>query len=239
MKCLVIDDEELARELVKSYISQIQDLEIVATCRNVLEAQKIMETTKIDLLFLDIEMPQITGIEFLKMLKTKPLCILTTAYTNYALEGYQMDIVDYLVKPFAFDRFYQAFVKAKEYWQLLEDKKSPSKKIAEVEKEYFFVKSGYKIIKIVFKNILFVKGLREYVQIFLKEDKIITLTSLSKLMDILPQNQFARVHKSYIINLEKIESIEGNVIEIENNSINIGKSYRKDFLENLNQFGLL
>lgn len=231
MNCIIIDDEVLARRLLIDYISKVEDLEAVAQFESPLQAQQILTTKKIDLLFLDINMPGITGIDFLKTLKEKPLTILTTAYSEYAIQGYELDVIDYLLKPISFERFYQSVNKATEYLKhgsILSRQQSDS-----IGNGYFYVKSDYKIIRIDFKDILFVEGLREYVQIYTNKNKIITHITMQKLSEILPYEDFFRIHKSHIVNMKQVKEIEGNLLKIEDYKLVISKGQRKELFDRI------
>lgn len=233
IQCLVVDDEALARKLLADYIGKIPDLELVATCENPIQAKKILSTETIDLLFLDIQMPGITGVEFLRTLKDKPLTIFTTAYSEYALEGYSLDVIDYLLKPIPFERFFQAVSKAQDY---LSYRKPEARKQADEKPEkqqYIFVKADYKIIKIRYEDILYIEGMKEYVRIHTTDRIITTYQSLQKLTEMLPAGIFVRVHKSFIVNMDKIDSIDNTVIIIEDEVIGIGRSYRDEFFRRI------
>ena len=239
IKCIVIDDETLARRLLKDHIGKIPELELVAQCENPLQARSEISKHKIDLMFLDIQMPEITGIDFLKTLKEKPLTILTTAYPDYALQGYELDVIDYLLKPISFERFYQAVNKALDYLQHRSAQTtivSSSEDVSDVyDKGYFYAKADYKIVRINFNEILFVEGLKEYVRIHTENKKIITYISLQKMTELLPDNYFFRIHKSYIVNLQKIDTIQGNLLTIKGQQISVSKSLRGEFIERINK----
>lgn len=224
INCLSIDDEKLARVLLKDYINQVSFLKDLGQFKNPIDALDILENERVDLVFLDIQMPEMTGIEFLKTLQKSPVIIFTTAYAEYAVEGYQFEVADYLLKPFSFDRFLQAVNKAKKFitWQ---QQNQP----ADV-KNYLVVKSDHRIFKIDYQDILYIEGLKEYVSIYTSENKrVITLMALKRLEDTLPAN-FIRVHKSYIVSFKKINALEGNQIIIGNHKIPIGKNYRSQVM---------
>lgn len=225
--CLVVDDEHPALKLLEDYISKMPELELVAKCDNALDANNILQDQPVDLMFLDIQMPDLTGLDFIKSLKRKPVIILTTAYSEYALEGYELDVTDYLLKPFSFERFMQAVNKAQELI-ILKKKEKTSIKTA---KDHIFVKADYKKVKVNFDDILYIEGLREYVSFFTKDKRIVTLEAMKNLEQILPADQFIRVHKSYIIPLKKVEAVVGNMLEIAGKNIPIGKSYREKVMK--------
>lgn len=227
-RCIAIDDEPLALTILKEYVSKVPFLEMSKTFTNPTEASQYIQNAKPDILFLDIQMPEIKGIDFIKTLAYKPIIILTTAYSDYALEGYNLDVVDYLLKPIPFDRFLQAINKAT---RLIEQ-------ITHVDnsegKNFIFVKVGYKSIKINLEDILYIEGLKEYVTIYTNGQKVLKLESLKNLEKILPENKFFRVHKSYIININKVKAYYGNTLEIDNKSVPVGRAY-KDIVNKLFQ----
>lgn len=229
-KCIVVDDEQLARKLLEEYIRKIPHLELVAQCRTPLEAIEILQNKQIDLMFLDIQMPELTGIEFLKTLNVKPAVIFTTAYSEYALEGYQLDVIDYLVKPFDFERFIKAVNKALDLVQL----KNASRNISSSSSDEFLtVHADYKIYKLKLDSIEYIEGLKEYVSYFTGEKRIIALESLKRLEEILPGDRFMRIHRSYIVPLQKIKSVEGNQVEIGDKKIPIGRSYKEEVMRKI------
>ncbi|MGB0521372.1 MAG: LytR/AlgR family response regulator transcription factor [Flammeovirgaceae bacterium] len=239
--CIVVDDEQLARALLESYIAKIPQLELVGLYKSPLEAMPMLQSGNVDLMFLDIQMPDLTGVELLKSLSDLPLTIFTTAYAEYALEGYSLGVVDYLLKPFSFGRFLQAANKALQQLKLEQGnhqevaQASPNDPIAShqtPEKDYLVVKADHKLHKLLFNDILYVEGLREYVAYYREADRIIALQSLKKLEELLPQHQFIRAHKSYIVAIEKVKSLDGNQLEMQNGKlIPIGKSYREEVLK--------
>jgi two-component system, LytTR family, response regulator len=238
IKCIVVDDEALARRLLKDHIGKIPDLELIATCESPFQARAEMTKQEVDLMFLDIRMPEITGIDFLKMLKKKPLTVFVTAYPDYALQGYELDVIDYLLKPVSFERFYQAVNKAIDYLSYKTAPK-PNLVIKEVEDLYengfFYVKADFQIVRIDFREILFVEGMKEYVQIHTENRKVMTHITMLKMCEILPSDAFMRVHKSYIINLQKIDRIQGNQLFIRGKQVFVSKSNRNDLLERINK----
>jgi DNA-binding LytR/AlgR family response regulator len=234
---MIIDDEALARRLLKDHIGKIPELELVSLCESPLQARAELVKQKIDLMFLDIQMPEITGIDFLKTLKIRPLTIFVTAYPDYALQSYELDVIDYLLKPVSFERFYQAVNKAIDYISyrtnnnpvLQKDENDP------YDKGYFYAKADYKIVRINFKDIIFIEGLKEYVQIYSENKKVITYISMQKMSEILPSKYFYRVHKSYIVNLQKIDTIQGNILTISGKQVPVSKSQKDEFLVRINR----
>ena len=233
-RCLLVDDEPLAIKLIESHIQKLDNLEIIGTCSNAMGAFEILRDKKIDLLFLDIQMPQITGIEFLKTLKNPPKVIITTAYRQYALEGYELDVVDYLLKPISFERFLKAVNKYYHYASKdIQVFSHPAGNEGE-SISFLDVSENKKIIRINLKDIRFIEGLNEYVGINTTDRRIVTKTSLSKIEDKLPSDQFMRIHKSFIVPLSKIRSFSSTTIEIDQKELPIGRSYKNMVMKTLN-----
>lgn len=232
VKCLIVDDEPLAVEVIKNHIAHISILEIVATCNRASEAFSVLKTKEIDLLFLDIKMPGITGIEFLKTLERPPKVILTTAYREYAIEGYELNIVDYLLKPIPFDRFLKAVNK------FINQAAELNKVIVNDEKEscdeFLFVKENKKVHKILLKDITYIESLKDYVKIHTPSKNIVTKYALSKLEQSLSENDFIRIHRSFIVGVNHIAGFTANCIEINNKELPIGRMYSKQVFEKLN-----
>lgn len=233
IKCIIVDDEFPARILLKEFIEKVPNLELVGNFKSGLEALPVIQNGGIDLMFLDIQMPDITGVNFLKMLTHKPLVVFTTAYSEYAIESYQLDVLDYLLKPFSFDRFMQAVGKA--MLRLAPAPQPATLKTEQTEddlspmKDLMLVKADHKIHRIKYNSIIYIEGLREYVTIFCENgEKIITLESLRNLEATLPTNMFMRIHKSYIVRIDKIKALYGSQLKIEGVQayIPIGKSYK-------------
>ncbi len=229
IRCLIIDDEPLAQRVVERYAENIPFLEIVAKCNSAIEAIDVLHNEMVDLLFLDINMPRLSGMDFLKTLKTPPLVIITTAYAEFAIQGYELDVVDYLMKPFAFDRFYKAIQKAEE---LLKSREVPHFEVKEAEKpddSFIFIKSSKKTYKVTLDDILYIEALGDYVKIFTTEKMIVSYQSLKNIETLLPSKLFPRVHKSFIIALSRVDLIEGNHVKIKDRMIPIGTNFKTDF----------
>jgi DNA-binding LytR/AlgR family response regulator len=224
-KCLIIDDEKLGRELIKSYLSQFPYLEIEAECNSAIDALQLIKDHHIDIMFLDINMPQLTGIELLRQHKKLPLTILCTAYSEYALESFELDVVDYLLKPIDNQRFKKAISKVMN--RLNPNIDNSDHIIDKKVKNFFFVKSDYKDIKIVISEIKYIEAMEKYVRIYTTSQKTMTLMSMSSIMEFLPLNQFFRIHRSFIINKNKIDLIEGNTVQIDQKKLPISKGNRK------------
>lgn len=248
MKCIAIDDEPLALNVMEDFIGKIPFLEFVRSCNSAFEAIEVLNSQKIDLVFLDINMPHLSGIDLLKSLEHQPLIIFTTAYSEFALDGYDMNATDYLLKPVAFSRFLKAVNKAFEIY-LLRNKAKSIEKITDISDDLgqMMVKADYKTQKIFFGNIIYIEGLKDYVKIFTKVPNqsksvkslrpVITKSTLLHLEEKLPEN-FLRIHKSFIINLSNIEVVENNKVIVEDKIIPIGNKYRKEFYERLDSFKL-
>ncbi len=225
LRCLAIDDEPLALELLEDNISQVPFLKLEGTCSNALEALKFLQTQSVDLIFLDIQMPGLTGLQFIQSLVEKPMIILITAYEKFALEGFNLDVIDYLVKPVPLDRFIKACNKAWELYNL----KNRKAETTQAEPEYFFVNVEYSLLKVEFADIKWIEGLKDYIKIHLKSSSkpIVTRMSMKSLEDELPASKFIRVHKSFIISIPCITSVRKNSVFIGNEEIPIGDNYKE------------
>jgi DNA-binding LytR/AlgR family response regulator len=225
MNCVIIDDEPLAREGIHNYAREIDFLRVAATCENAIELVGIMARQKVDLIFLDIQMPKMNGMDFLKITKDPPIVIITSAYPTYALERFQLNVLDYLLKPITFDRFFQASKKAKDYFQLLSGQGNTE------SKRYFFIKCESKYEKIFFDDILYIEGMQNYVRIYTEKGKYLTILTLKDIEQNLAGESFLRVHKSYIINTSKITSIEKHEITIQSACIPISRNFRNEVID--------
>jgi two-component system LytT family response regulator len=230
LKCLIVEDEPLARNLLTEYVKKISYLDLVDACSNPLIALEVLRNHPIDILFLDIQMPEITGITLLKSLQKKPLVILTTAYSEYALESYELDVIDYLLKPITFDRFLRAVDKANQRSISIRTN-TPEKTLPETPQPFVFVKDGTKLVKIRWDDILYVEGLKDYVTIHTSQQKVITLQRLKSLETQLPADKFVRIHHSYIIAIQAVDTIHKGEVQIGNVFIPISDSYKKAFKE--------
>ena len=234
IRVLIVDDEPLALDVLETYIGKIPDLQLVAKCANAIEANDCLQNESIDLMFLDIQMPQITGIEFIKTLKNPPLVVFTTAYSNYAIEGFELEALDYLLKPISFERFMKATNRAIERVKQNQTASTANEEI-DGKQEFIFVKADKKLVKVAYDEIVYIEGLKDYVIIRMDQGRVITLQTMKSLEIKLPAGQFKRIHRSYIVNLKKIRAVMGNMVEIlEKNQpkhIPIGKNYRDDLLQ--------
>lgn len=230
MNCIIVDDEPLAQDILESYISKVPDLTLIAKCNNAFEASEVLQKNKIDLMFLDIQMPEITGTQFLASLKEKPFVVFTTAYSEFAIEGYELDATDYLLKPIAPDRFLKSVQKVKDLYALKQSGTKPQD-----DQEYIFVKAEYQTVKIQLADILYIEGLKDYVKIYTKnQGMIMTLMNLKGIHSKLPNSTFIRVHRSFIVPINSIERIDRSRIVIGEKRIPIGESYKDDFNKLIN-----
>ena len=229
MNRIIVDDEPLAREAIELLTGENTRLKLTGTFNNALSASRFMEDNPVDLVFLDIQMPGITGIEFARAIPRRTLVIFTTAYTEYALDSYEVDAIDYLVKPVEAERFQKAVEKAMIYHALLLQEEKEN--IEPIDNEFFFVKSDRRYFKVNFKDILFIEGLKDYVIIQLADQRIITRMNLKTTYELLPKKDFLRVNKSYIVNTNHIDSFDNNDIFIGNYEIAIGNTYRDSFFD--------
>jgi len=229
MNCIIVDDEPLAREAIEILVNEIEELKLIGTFNNAKSASEFMNKNTVDLVFLDIQMPNITGLEFAKLIPKNTLIIFTTAYAEYALDSYEVDAIDYLIKPVESERFRKAIDKAVSYHSLLlgEDMQN----VEGVQDDFIFVKSERRFFKVNFKDILFIEGLKDYVIIQLEKQRIITKMNLKAIHECLPSGIFLRINKSYIVNTDCIESFDNNDVFIRDFEIAIGNSYRDSFFD--------
>ncbi|MBC8046154.1 MAG: response regulator transcription factor [Fimbriimonadaceae bacterium] len=228
IKCLIVDDEPLAQQVIETYIVKLNTLELVKKCNNAMEAFEALQQHTIDVMFLDVQMPVITGIEFLRSLKNTPHIILTTAYPNFALEGFELNVTDYLLKPISFERFLKAVnkvtekISAQNYSATAEPNNQP---------DYLFVKENSKLVRINFSDIDHIECMKDYAKIFTKQRMIVTHHTMKKFEEVLPSEIFIRVHKSYIVAMPSILSIYGNMIETPKTKIPIGANYKDELMK--------
>ncbi|MDU1889268.1 MAG: LytTR family DNA-binding domain-containing protein [Dysgonomonas sp.] len=221
ISCIVVDDTPLAVEKLTGFINQVSSLKLEASFNNGLDALTYLQTHSIDLIFLDIQMEQFTGLQFMAALQYRPKIIIVSAYSQYAIDGFENNVTDYLLKPYSFERFIKAVNKA------LSETQYP------VSKDYIFVKTEYRMERVNIGDILYIEGMGAYLQIVTIQTKIMTLLNFKQIMQMLPGNNFIRVHKSFIIAIDKINNIERNIIKIENKQIPIGKSYQEEFYKRI------
>jgi len=230
-KCIIIEDEPLAQNVVKKYIVDHPSLELVAICNDALEAQAILTQQDIHLIFLDINLPKLSGINFIKTLLRPPLIIFTTAYPEFAVEGFELDVVDYLLKPFSFERFLKAVNKA------FEKLNTANQNSGENKISFVFLKADKKIHKVDLESIHFIEAIGDYMKVVTDSGQLIVNETMKKLQEELPSKSFIRVHKSFIISRNKIKFIEGNYVQVEDKSIPIGATYRNDVLSSIDKKG--
>lgn len=241
LRCLIVDDEPLAQRVVEKYIADIPNLEVAGKCNNAMEAMNALYKSNIDLMFLDVNMPKISGLDFLKTLKKPPHVIITTAYRDYAVEGFELDVVDYLKKPFSFGRFMAAVSKVQSKIQneqaaSLQGFVLENNVRQQIEESFIFVKVEKISYKVNIKEILYVESIGDYLKIFTAKKVYLSYQTLKKLETILPSRHFPRVHKSYMVAVSKINNIEGNRISINEIFVPIGRNYKKDFMELIQSF---
>lgn len=234
LTCYIIDDEHLAQEILEEYVGKVPFLELKGTFISPIEAASQLEEDNPDLLFLDINMPDLDGLSFIPMLNPKPMIILTTAYDQYALKAFDLEVKDYLLKPFSFERFYKAVLRLYQEQNL---KLQPEKKVVQTEpkheREYIFLKVGHRIQKIALRDILLIEGMKDYLCVHTLHEKMMTLTNFAKLEELLPSHNFARVHRSFMVAIDKIDHIEKNRIKIVEKIIPISDTYAEAFYKML------
>lgn len=225
---MVVDDEPIARAILQTYIERIPELTLVKSCMNATEAYEGLYEYPVDLIFLDVQMPVVSGTEFLRSLRKPPLVVFTTAYSQYAVEGFELNSVDYLVKPIVFERFFQAVQKVTErlsgYAQVSEKQEIP---------DYLFIRQGTKLIRVSHSEMTYIQAERDFCSVYLADKRLLASLHLKVLEDLLPENKFARVHRSYIVNMEKIKAVKGNMLELDNAEIPIGANYREQVFKKL------
>lgn len=226
IKCIIVEDETLAQNVIQSHLQKTNQFELVGICNNALEAKEVLNKQEVDLIFLDIELPGMTGLRFLEALENPPLVVLTTAYSQYALQSYEFNVIDYLLKPISFERF------SKTVNKIVEGKLfNKPKEVEHSATDHIFIKSGSKYFKVNFNEILYIEGMKDYLKIHTKDYKLVTHQTMSEMEKILPVKQFIRVHKSYIVALAYIKSIYGNNIEIDKTTIPVGINYKEKVLQ--------
>lgn len=227
-RCLVVDDEPPARELLISYISKLDDFEVVVQFNNALETFNYLQKNSVDLLFLDIAMPKMTGIELIKSLHHAPSVILTTAFREYASDGFDLDVLDYLVKPISFDRFMKAIGK---YHHYLPRASNDQAHDVAFDQAYFFLKVNREQIKVYFKNILYIESIKDYIKIVTTEKTYITYERLTHMEETLPEGRFLRIHKSYIISMSNVKTFRNDTVIVGDTTLPVGRVYKKQFLD--------
>ena len=232
LKCLIVDDEPIGREALARYVEQIDFLSLVDSCKNALEANNRLKEQEIDLVFLDIQMPMMSGLDWLSTLSNSPLIIFTTAHPQYAVESYQFDAVDYLLKPISFQRFLQAANKAQRFFSSLD------RAISE-EEDYIFVKTDQQLVKVQVADIVFIESMQNYILFHTATEKIMTLVPLKQALEMLPSDQFLQVHKSYVVAKDKVEAVEGNQLILGGQKAPVSVRLRKGVIDELMRGKLL
>jgi len=228
MNCIIVDDDELSRKVLELVILDVPELKLIKICKGPAEAKEMLKTGNIDLVFLDIEMPEMNGMDFIKSLETKPLIILTTSHTEYAIDAFEYNVVDYLIKPVLLPRFLKAVAKAKELFE------SSKNEVTVADKDYFFIKANSVMTKVHIKDILWIEALGDYITINTTSKKFVLHLTLKAIGDRLPQDKFVRVHRSYIVTVDNITAVEDTTIYIDETPIPVGALYKENFLKRLN-----
>ena len=231
IKCMIVEDETLAQQVIQSHLQKIDTCELVAICNNALEAKQVLNKFEVDLMFLDIQLPGMTGLHFLRSLANPPLVVLTTAYSEYAVESYEFNIIDYLLKPISFERFRKTIDKIIDggSFTRFQNKKDS------LPADHIFIKSNGKFVKVNFSEITYIKGMKDYLKIHTKDSRLVTHQTMNEMEKLLPVKQFTRVHKSYIIAMAHIKSIYGNSIEMADVTIPVGITYKDKVLHLINK----
>lgn len=238
IRCVIIDDEPLAIEKLKGFVQKVPFLELVSSFQSGIEAIPMLRTSEIDLLFLDIQMEDLTGIQLLEHLQRPPCVIFTTAYSEYAIKSYELNVCDYLLKPISFDRFILSINKVVDKLRTVVPKHQQEQE-QQSQVDFMLVKADYHMQKIEFRDILYIEGMKDYLRIVTPSKRIMTLQTFKNMEDILPNDQFCRIHKSYIVSLKKIEKIERNRVLITSEYLPIGETYRKTFFDLMRQLGII
>ena len=232
VKCLIVDDEPMARDVIRRYIDQIPSLQVTAEFGNAIDATLFLQKNNVDMIFLDIHMPQLSGTDFVRSLRVIPKIIFTTAHKEYAHEGFELDVVDYLLKPIRFDRFLRAVNKAfPKQESESDDKLTSSSHDMKFASPFIYVKVDRKMVKIMLDDILYIESDKDYLKVFTTNSMIITRQTISSVEAMLSENKFFRIHRSFIVSLDKIKSFSKDTVEIGNNELPIGKLYRNSFLK--------
>jgi DNA-binding LytR/AlgR family response regulator len=227
IKCIIVEDESLAQDVLKNHLQKAGRFELVAVCNNAMEAKIALDKQEVDLMFLDIQLPGMTGLHFLRTLQNPPLVVLTTAYAEYALESYEFNVIDYLLKPISFERFNKTLNKitdGKLFTQAAKEKdENPG--------DHIFIKSNSKFFRVNFSEIIFIEGMKDYLKIYTADYKLVTHQTMNEMEEILPSKKFMRVHRSYIVSIPSIKSVSGNVIEMGTATIPIGVNYKEKVMQ--------
>jgi DNA-binding LytR/AlgR family response regulator len=229
LSCIIVDDEPVARKILHEFVDQVPFMDLEGKFENAIKAEAFLKNNTVDIIFLDIEMPKVSGLQFLQKMHIESIVILTTAFPQYALEGYELDIIDYLLKPFAFNRFLKAVQKAKDFYQM------KNMATGTVQPSYIFVKSDKRIEKIELQDILYAESIGNYVAIYTEDKKFIAYLTMKSLESQLPLNEFIKIHQSYLVNRSKIDAIDGNEIKLGNRSLPMSRNCRETVMKIVNQ----
>lgn len=227
LNCVITDDEPIALEILEDYINMVPGLQLVAKCESAIETLSALRQNDVDVLFIDIKMPEISGLELTKSLKNPPMVVFTTAYPNYAYDGFELDITDYLLKPISIERFLKTVDKLYSRKSVSTSKDTASDNNTHSDKRFFFIKSDSEIVRLEFNDILFIEALENYVRIHCTQKQYISNTTMKNMETLLSPHGFLRIHKSFIVNISKVNAVQGNAFIINNRTITVGKSYRK------------
>ena len=230
LNCIIVDDEPMARKVLEEYIEDVDFLTLVGKAENPVKAGAVLDANKVDVMFLDINMPRMSGIDFLKSTSKLPLTVMTTAYSEYAVEGFELDVLDYLVKPFSFDRFLKAVTKAKEYIEL---QNKPVATVIDQTNNYFFTKCNGKIEKVFYDDLFYVEAMLNYIVLHTSDKKMIVYLTIKSISEQLPETLFLKIHKSTIINTSKIKSIEGNEIDMGKAKVTISQNLHDNVIKGI------
>lgn len=225
--CIIVDDEPLARKGIQLHLKEIPSIKQIGEYGNAIQAGEFLQKNDVDIMFLDIQMPGLTGIDFLKNMDNQPGVIFTTAYTEYAIDAFDLNVIDYLLKPIKFDRFHKAVSKAQEFVNL---RNKGATEFEDFTQEYVYIKADRKYVRLYYKDVLFIQGMKDYVMIHTTTQKYMTAMNIKTILSQLPETIFTRVSKSYVINIDKIESIDVDMVYIGNNDIPLGNAYKEKFL---------
>ena len=229
LSCIIVDDEPVARKILQQFAEQVPFLNVMGKFENAIKAETFLKENTVDIMFLDIEMPKVSGLQLLQKMDTKPMVVLTTAFANYALEGYELDVIDYLLKPFAFSRFLKAVQKAKDYYQM------KNKATGTSQPFYIFIKSDKRIEKIELNDILYAESIGNYVSICTENKRFVAYLTIKSLEAQLPSDNFIKIHQSYLVNSSRINAIEGNEIKIADKSLPISRNYKDNIMKVVQQ----
>jgi len=233
-KCLIVDDEPLAQRVIESHMEKLEDLELVAKCSNAIDAMQKLKQHNIDLIFLDIQMPELSGVDFLKTLQNPPSIIFTTAYRNYAIDAFELNVLDYLLKPITFERFIKSINKFYEFKNINTPHIFQTPNDNEKENNFIYIRQKKTMIKVMLDNILYIESLKDYIRLFLQSGgSLMTKQKISTMAELLPENNFIRVHKSFIVNINKIKTLSPTSIGLSDKMIPIGRSYKAYTLSHL------